>query len=822
MSARHSLPAAGQQHTSKSRRLVRCVTAFVAAVATVAVTGMTTLPASATSSGSPTTVRLIVRTQAVPTAATAAALVGRGGGVQKRILPSVRALVVEVPTASAKAAQATYRGLSGVTSVEQDHARKAAAVPDDPGYPDQWALPKIGWDAASAVTGAATIAVLDTGVDGAAGDLSSRLLPGWSAFTTQDGSAADPTEDPNGHGTWVSSIAAAATDNGVGIAGVAGSGAKIMPVQVLGADGQGQDSDVIAGLAFAADHGADVILMAFSNPTYSQALQDAIEYAWSKGAVVVAATGNDGSTAPTYPAGAAKVVGVSATDTSDALWSSSNSGEDTFLGAPGVDVLADAVGGGTTSVTGTSTSAAIVAGAAALLKGADAAASPGTIVGRLARNADPAGTVSDTGNGRVNVARALTDTSTAEVTPVGTDGAASGGPFVGPYVAAAFKVALEGQSSGSTNWISGNLAGWAELDTIPLRLHLTGGPGSQAVTIKFDHTNGTGTPGVQDLFNFVPGPGSSMTQPVLSAPAGAKEWSYSFSVTSTLATADIALSARLAAGAHNFTGSSLAIGDNSVGGQVQIAKPAPKAGNPDLTVLKSGPASVAPGGSATYTLNYTNKASATSSATGTQLTDTLPSGATYVAGSCTATCSVIGNTVTWDLGTLAPGATGSKSLQVTFPSNATFGTAYTDTAQILSAENDVTPSDNTSSLTSTISFNRAPVANADSYASNEDTALTPATGVLANDTDADNNTLTAVKVSDPTHGTVVLGSNGTFTYTPTANYNGRTASRTRPTTARPTRTSPPSRSRCDRSTTPRPRPVAASPSSPGAATTPLA
>ena len=74
--------------------------------------------------------------------------------------------------------------------------------------------------------------------------------------------------------------------------------------------------------------------MAFSNPAYSHALQDAIGYAWSKGAVVVAATGNDGSTAPTYPAGAAKVVGVSATDTSDALWSGSNSGEDTSSGHP--------------------------------------------------------------------------------------------------------------------------------------------------------------------------------------------------------------------------------------------------------------------------------------------------------------------------------------------------------------------------------------------------------------------------------------------------------------------------------------------------------
>src|SRR5439155_15371738 len=171
-----------------------------------------------------------------------------------------------------------------------------------------------------------------------------------------------PTQDPNGHGTWLASIAAAATDNGEGIAGVDYASASIMPVQVLDATGTGQDSDIIDGVVWAADHGADVILMGFSNPGYSQNLQDAIDYAWSKGAVLVAATGNDGSAAPTYPAGDAKVAGVSATDSSDALWSGSNYGGDTLIAAPGVGITADAVGSGTTSITGTSASAAYVAG----------------------------------------------------------------------------------------------------------------------------------------------------------------------------------------------------------------------------------------------------------------------------------------------------------------------------------------------------------------------------------------------------------------------------------------------------------------------------
>ena len=218
----------------------------------------------------------------------------------------------------------------------------------------------------------------------------------------------------------MASIAAATVNNGTGIAGVGYDGVSVMPVKVLSADGTGQDSDIIAGVVWAADHGADVILMAFSNPGYSQALQDAIDYAWSQGALSVAAVGNDGSTTPTYPAGDAKVVGVAATNQDDTLWSGSNSGEAAFISAPGVGISANDASG-TTSVTGTSASAAIVAGAAALLKANDPAASNGTVVGRLARNTDAGGA----GNGRLNLARSLSDVATDEVVPAGAPG---GGP----------------------------------------------------------------------------------------------------------------------------------------------------------------------------------------------------------------------------------------------------------------------------------------------------------------------------------------------------------------------------------------------------------
>src|SRR3954451_8314499 len=349
--------------------------------------------------------------------------IAAGGGTTVSSVYALRLYVVDVPAASVDASVAEYSSDPRVQSVDRDRTRDAEATPNDPAYGSQWALPQIGWDQVYGTTtpaGIATIAVLDTGVQ--SNDVPTG--PGWSAFGT------DPTTDPNGHGTWVASIAAATPDNGEGIAGVGFAGVDVMPVQVLSADGTGQDSDIIAGLVWAADHGANVAVMAFSNPGYSSALQDAVNYAWNHGVVVVAAAGNDGATTPNYPAGDDKVVGVGATDQNDALWSGSNSSNAVFLTAPGVDIKADAVGGGTDSVTGTSMSAAIVAGAAAQLVAADPYATPGSIVGRLARNAAPSDGI---GNGRLNLRRAIGDISNQAVVP---DGAPGGGPYVGPYVVA--------------------------------------------------------------------------------------------------------------------------------------------------------------------------------------------------------------------------------------------------------------------------------------------------------------------------------------------------------------------------------------------------
>ena len=326
---------------------------------------------------------------------------------------------------------------ASVARVEPNREREAGGTPNDSQYGDQWSLPLIGWEnvfGAVTPSGSARVAILDTGIDGSHPDLDGNVVPGTSILDGSDG-----LSDPNGHGTAMAGIIAAETDNGAGVAGVGYAGVQVMPVTVLGADGTGQDSDIIEGVVYAAENGADVILMAFSNPGYSELLQEAIDYAWDEGAVLVAATGNDGSSSVTFPAGDRGVIGVSNTDQGDALNGSSNYGQNVFLGAPGTGIATTSAGGGYGSITGTSAAAAEVAGAAALVRAASGA-SNGVIVSRLAKNAEPAGTTEQTGNGRLNVDRAIADESTDSIQPSGADPVGSGGPFVGPYVIAGHSV----------------------------------------------------------------------------------------------------------------------------------------------------------------------------------------------------------------------------------------------------------------------------------------------------------------------------------------------------------------------------------------------
>lgn len=344
------------------------------------------------------TVQIIVKFKASDNSNAVDAAAQASGGKALRDLPQLRIHIISVP---ARAADNVLAAFAHDPSVER--ATKAvkfhkAGTPDDPLYPQQWALPKIAWDqvyGTDNIDGSAIIAVLDTGVDAGHPDLAGRMGSGQSFVN------GDSNSDPNGHGTALAGIAAANVNNAVGVAGVAYARATVSSVQVLQPDGTGLDSDVIAGVVWAVDNGAKVILMGFSSADYSAALADALQYAWSKGAVLVAATGNDSSSAPSYPAGMENVLGVASTDQNDNVAADSNTGS-ACVAAPGVDIYTTNPSGNYGSVSGTSAAAANVAGLAVLL--AANGQSNDYIYDQIRGAVDP---IAGQSFGRINIATAM-------------------------------------------------------------------------------------------------------------------------------------------------------------------------------------------------------------------------------------------------------------------------------------------------------------------------------------------------------------------------------------------------------------------------------
>ena len=320
--------------------------------------------------------------------------------------------------------------------------------------------------------------------------------------------------------------------------------------------------------------------------------------------------------------------------------------------------------------------------------------------------------------------------------------------------------------------------GWRELDYIPVRVFLKGGPASnQPVRVDFEH--GTATkPGIQNLTGFTVSSNVVFTSaPVLSAPLTTTTWSYSLAVTLTdNAPAFVEFRARLLAGSHVNVGSSLRLDGTPSLGTLQIFKPSTEPGHPDLAVGKTGQSIARPDEIITYTLSYTNLPTTTNISVGAQLSDVLPPSVSYVPASASAGGSIVGNTLYWDLGNLSVGSHNSVTYQVQVHSGLAYGDTFSNLAVVLSSEDDANNSDNTASLTTTVRFNRPPIANNDSYSVDEfKTLLVPAPGVLANDTDADGNVLTVGPprpVSGPSHGSLTLNADGSLSYTPTGNYTG--------------------------------------------------
>ncbi|GAQ17889.1 thermophilic serine proteinase precursor [Oceanobacillus picturae] len=219
-----------------------------------------------------------------------------------------------------------------------------------------------GWDYARG-SSSQEVAVLDTGVDYNHPDLDGKTNRGYD-FVDRDYTPFDA----NGHGTHVAGIAAAETNNGTGIAGMAPN-TKILAVRVLDASGNGSLANIANGIRYAADNGAEVINLSLGCACNTQTLESAVNYAWNNGSVVVAAAGNDGTSQQFQPASYANAIAVGAVDRNNNKASFSNYGTWVDVSAPGVDIASTYPGNSYTYMSGTSMASPYVAGQAALLTG---------------------------------------------------------------------------------------------------------------------------------------------------------------------------------------------------------------------------------------------------------------------------------------------------------------------------------------------------------------------------------------------------------------------------------------------------------------------
>src|SRR5438445_50085 len=246
------------------------------------------------------------------------------------------AIVAVLVMAGAFVSGAASGSAPTATAVATNFPVHAEVVPSDPFFVDQWGLQSIGAPTAWNVnlgSHSVLVAVVDTGVWGTEPDIQANMwtntADGTHGWDFVDGDSNPMDIDPSGtyHGTGVAGVIAAITDNGQGIAGTAQI--SVIALRALGSNGQGSSLNTSQAIRWAADQGAKVINLSLgTNETFvgPTDIQLAVNYAWSKGALIVAAAGNSGTSTLDYPARLANVVSVAAIDESGTRASFSNYG----------------------------------------------------------------------------------------------------------------------------------------------------------------------------------------------------------------------------------------------------------------------------------------------------------------------------------------------------------------------------------------------------------------------------------------------------------------------------------------------------------------
>ena len=313
---------------------------------------------------------------------------------------------------------------------------KVALTPNDPRYPNsgQWGLRKISapeaWDITTGISNV-KIAIIDTGFKLDHPDLSSKFVSGKD-FIDNDNDPSIPniinteTEKSYYHGTMMAGVAAAATNNGTGVAGL-DWGAKIMPLRACDNTGSCSLDRVAEAILYAKNNGANIINLSLGGPSNSSVLELAVNEAFAAGVTIVAATGNENSSVY-YPAAYSNVIGVGATDSNDVRASFSNYGPEISVVAPGVNIEStytqwngSGFSDGYAISSGTSLSTPFVSGLASLILSLEDL-TPSVIKSRIEGNADKvigmsgANFNNEYGYGRINASKSLVSAQNLSLT----------------------------------------------------------------------------------------------------------------------------------------------------------------------------------------------------------------------------------------------------------------------------------------------------------------------------------------------------------------------------------------------------------------------
>jgi thermitase len=351
--------------------------------------------------------RLLVQPRAGAPAEALDAIFAEHGADIEDIISEVNTIVLRVPDHALEAIERALSRNPRFKSVSKDYLRyQHSTTPNDYWYIGQWHLPKIQASEAWGITVGednVVIAVVDGGI-AAVPDLAQKLLQGINIIE-----GGTDTTGGSGHGTAVAGVSAAITNNSIGVAGIAWLN-KILPVKVYTSTGSTTCSAITKGIVWAADNGAKIINMSFGGPSECNGEKSAVDYAWGKGAVLVASAGNDSSTTPNYPAAYSNVMGVASTDPDDSLSFFSNYGSWLSIAAPGRYLVTTLSNGGYAGFSGTSAAAPVVSGIAGLVLSTNPALSNSQVKSIIEKNADDLGAPGFDvyyGWGRVNAYKAV-------------------------------------------------------------------------------------------------------------------------------------------------------------------------------------------------------------------------------------------------------------------------------------------------------------------------------------------------------------------------------------------------------------------------------